>query len=202
MNLAEASAPKYLECPSGRVALISVTSTFHDCWAAGDQRPDLKGRPGVNPLRYETTHVVTEEMLDQLRKITEVVDINSENKLAVKEGFLTESGNDTLKFGQYEIATGSKPGTSTKAIKSDLERIEKSIKEALRQADYVLVSIHSHEMQGENKDKPAEFLTTIAKECIDIGAHAIIGHGPHILRGIEIYKNRPIFYSLGDFIPK
>src|SRR5690606_4156111 len=36
--------------------------------------------------------------------------------------------------------------------------------------------------------------------CIDEGAHAILGHGPHILRGIEIYKERPIFYSLGNFI--
>ena len=32
------------------------------------------------------------------------------------------------------------------------------------------------------------------------GAHAILGHGPHLLRPIEIYKDCPIFYSLGDFI--
>lgn len=199
-NLAEASAPKYLECRSGRVALISITSTFHECWAAGDQRPDVKGRPGVNPLRFETNHVITEEMLEQLKKITEVVDINAENKLAVKEGFLTENDNDTVKFGQYQFARGPKTGTFTKTIKKDFERIEKTINEALRQADYVLISIHSHEMEGDSKDQPAEFLTTFAKDCIDTGAHAVIGHGPHFLRGIEIYKNRPIFYSLGDFI--
>ena len=35
---------------------------------------------------------------------------------------------------------------------------------------------------------------------VDSGAHAYLGHGPHILRGVEVYKNRPIFYSLGDFI--
>lgn len=74
------------------------------------------------------------------------------------------------------------------------------IDEAKRQADYVLVSIHAHEMEGETKEKPAEFLKTFARACIDQGAHAVIGHGPHIVRGIEIYKNRPIFYSLGNFI--
>ena len=36
--------------------------------------------------------------------------------------------------------------------------------------------------------------------AIDQGADLFAGHGPHFLRGIEIYKNRPIFYSLGNFI--
>ena len=40
----------------------------------------------------------------------------------------------------------------------------------------------------------------MAHFCIDNGANAVVGHGPHLLRPIEIYKNRPIFYSLGDFI--
>jgi poly-gamma-glutamate synthesis protein (capsule biosynthesis protein) len=35
---------------------------------------------------------------------------------------------------------------------------------------------------------------------VDAGADAVVTSGPHVLRGIEIYKNRPIFYSLGDFI--
>lgn len=39
-----------------------------------------------------------------------------------------------------------------------------------------------------------------AHRCIDAGAHAVVGTGPHMLRPIEIYKGCPIFYSLGDFI--
>jgi poly-gamma-glutamate synthesis protein (capsule biosynthesis protein) len=35
---------------------------------------------------------------------------------------------------------------------------------------------------------------------IDSGADVVVGHGPHVLRAIEIYKEKPIFYSLGDFI--
>jgi poly-gamma-glutamate synthesis protein (capsule biosynthesis protein) len=35
---------------------------------------------------------------------------------------------------------------------------------------------------------------------IDAGADVVTGHGPHVLRGVEIYKGKPIFYSLGDFI--
>lgn len=51
-----------------------------------------------------------------------------------------------------------------------------------------MVSIHSHEMTGEDKERPAQFLQTFAKACIDAGASVVLGHGPHILRGIELYK--------------
>ncbi len=39
-----------------------------------------------------------------------------------------------------------------------------------------------------------------ARACIDAGAVVYMIHGPHQLRGVEIYKGRPIFYSLGNFI--
>ena len=35
---------------------------------------------------------------------------------------------------------------------------------------------------------------------VDAGADMFVGHGPHVLRGVEIYKGKPILYSLGDFI--
>ena len=81
----------------------------------------------------------------------------------------------------------------------DLDGNLKWVREAGRMADWVLVSFHCHE-GGKTRDEPPEFLTTFARSCIDAGAHAFIGHGPHVTRGIEIYKGRPIFYSLGNFI--
>lgn len=41
---------------------------------------------------------------------------------------------------------------------------------------------------------------TLAHTLIDAGADAIIGHHPHVVQDIEIYKNAPIFYSLGNFV--
>jgi hypothetical protein len=35
---------------------------------------------------------------------------------------------------------------------------------------------------------------------VDAGADAVVGHGPHVLRGIELYRGRPIAYSLGNFL--
>ena len=52
---------------------------------------------------------------------------------------------------------------------------------------------------GSN-ELPPDFVEEFAHRCIDAGAHAIIGHGPHLLRPVEVYKKRPIFYSLGDFL--
>lgn len=72
--------------------------------------------------------------------------------------------------------------------------------EAQLQADYIMISIHSHQISGDAKENPAEFLKEFARRCIDKCAHAIVGHGPHLLRPIEVYKGCPIFYSLGDFI--
>ena len=39
-----------------------------------------------------------------------------------------------------------------------------------------------------------------SRQVIDAGADAVIGHGPHVLRGIEFYQGRPIVYSLGNFV--
>lgn len=199
-NLAEASQPKYLDCPSGRVALIAVTSTFHDSWVAGDQRPDMIGRPGINPLRYSTTYRLPSDQLEQLRNIAKGIGINAKHEQRVKEGYAVASDDGQVLFGDYRFAEGTMPGYTTKPLERDVQRIHKAIKEAERSADYVLVSLHAHEMAGDDKSAPAEFIKTFSRSCIDAGAHAVIGHGPHILRGIEIYKQRPIFYSLGNFI--
>lgn len=47
---------------------------------------------------------------------------------------------------------------------------------------------------------PADFIVAFAHEVIDAGADVFVGHGPHVLRGVETYRNKPIFYSLGNFI--
>jgi len=63
----------------------------------------------------------------------------------------------------------------------------------------VIVTIHAHE-PGNWSEEPADFLPKLAHEVIDAGADEFVGHGPHQVRGVEVYKGRPIFYSLGNFI--
>lgn len=199
-NLAEASKPVYLDCPSGRVALIAAVSTFHESAIAGEQRRDCQGRPGVNPLRFNEVFTVSSEKIATLKSIAQMSGINNYSDLMIKEGFMKPSQEGDFLFGKHIFREGKEEGRYTSPHEGDMARIIKSISEAERQADYVIVSIHSHEMSGMSKEKPDKFLETFSRRCIDAGAHAILGHGPHILRGIEIYRNRPIFYSLGNFI--
>jgi poly-gamma-glutamate synthesis protein (capsule biosynthesis protein) len=48
-------------------------------------------------------------------------------------------------------------------------------------------------------EDPADFWIDFARAAVDAGCDAVFGHGPHVTLGIEIYKGRPIFYSLANF---
>lgn len=48
--------------------------------------------------------------------------------------------------------------------------------------------------------EPRGSLRRWARAVLDAGADAVVGHGPHVLRGVEFYRGKPIFYSLGNFL--
>jgi poly-gamma-glutamate capsule biosynthesis protein CapA/YwtB (metallophosphatase superfamily) len=199
-NLAEATAPRYLETPAGRVAVISVCSTLHETAIAGQQRVDMPGRPGINPLRFATTYTLPRAELDALAALAATSNVNSRNHMMVKEGHAEPPPAGVIQFGDLRFREGPAGGVITTARPDDVARVTAAISEARRQADRVVVSLHAHEQLGEDKAIAADFVEAFCRACIDEGAHAVIGHGPHVLRGIEIYCGRPIFYSLGNFI--
>ena len=88
----------------------------------------------------------------------------------------------------------------TTANGKDIAAMVRWVKEARGLSDIVLVSLHAHEQMPENKELPAEFIGAFARAMIDAGADLVVGHGPHMLRGMELYQGKPIFYSLGNFI--
>ncbi len=199
-HLGDASRPAYLECDHARVALIAASSSFHESGAAGAQSADMQGRPGLNPLRYVTRYHVEQKHFDALQQIAQATTINAALERGIKNGYRNPPAPGTQTFGGLSFVCSDKNGVHTHPLPVDMERIAGEIEEARKQADYVLVSIHAHEADGADSTKPAEFLRIFAHNCIDAGADGIIGHGPHELRGIEIYNGKPIFYSLGNFI--
>ena len=186
-NLARARAPAYLETRDGRIAFISVSTSFADHMRAGPARKDLKGRPGLNPLRYTTTYTVPAARLAELRELRSRLRLGGSEAADRVQIF----GN-TFKAGS-DYAVDSDPNPQ------DLAEIVAQITDAKRQANWVIVSSHSHE-GGAIRDVPAPFVEKWARAAIDAGADVWLGHGPHVLRGVEVYKGKPIFYSLGDFI--
>ncbi len=198
-NLAEASAPRYLETKNGRVALISVNYNFDPSMMAGKQSPRVPGRPGINGLRLEQHIELPKEDLEYIKRIAKITNINAEKEITRKEGYYAELSDNECELGALKFTLGNEPKYVVEVNKSDLERVDTAIYEAQLQADYIIISVHSHQVGKDAKENPAEFLKDFAHHCIDVGAHAIIGHGPHLLRPIEVYKDCPIFYSLGDF---
>lgn len=91
------------------------------------------------------------------------------------------------------------PGFTTECVASDVEEISCWVGEARCRADLVVVSVHSHE-PGPVPEEPGEFLRAFAHRMIDDGADVVVGHGPHFLRGIELHRGKPIFYSLGNVV--
>ena len=81
----------------------------------------------------------------------------------------------------------------------DLSEILAAIKQAKRNSDFVIATIHAHD-PGNWSDRPPDFLEELARKAIDAGGDQFVGHGPHQLRGLEIYKGKPIFYSLANFV--
>jgi len=196
-NLADATMAAFIECSEGRVALIGATSSFHDSDAAGNQRTDMMGRPGVNPLRHKSIYQVSEENFEYLQKVARESGINDYHNQAIKEGYLLPREN--FNFANVEFVKGESNLLRTYPLEKDLARITNAIIEARKQSDHVMVSIHSHQFSDGEKKNPAEFIRIFSKSCIDAGATIVVGHGPHIVRGIETYKNGVIFYSLGNF---
>ncbi|MBL0311552.1 MAG: CapA family protein [Holophagaceae bacterium] len=89
-------------------------------------------------------------------------------------------------------------------LESDVMAMEDDVILAKRRSDVLLVSLHNHDVTHHRaygiQDATPPNDEIMFRRAVDAGADFVIGTGPHVLRGIEIYKGKPIFYSLGDFI--
>lgn len=102
------------------------------------------------------------------------------------------------------MATGTRPGVNHVAMHDntvdapDAARVLGAIRTASSRSR-VIVYQHDHYWAPDWHDTP-DWKIAWCRQCIDAGAIAFISHGVPLLHGIEIYKGRPIFYGLGNFI--
>ncbi|MDP1857964.1 MAG: CapA family protein [Gemmatimonadaceae bacterium] len=185
-NLGAASRPGYLETPKGRVAFIGLATSFTPMSRAGDPRPDMVGRPGMNALRLEVSYEADSATFESLR--------------AAAAGFsgnpVSASASPQVRLLTQTVRRGTQTRTITTVNAKDEARILREIRNASALADYVVVTGHSHQASVV----PPAWLQEWAHKCLDAGATAYVMQGPHLLRGIEIYKGKPIFYSLANFV--
>ncbi len=199
-DLNEASAYVLVGDGDNKAALISICSTFNDAARAGNPSDTVPGRPGLNPLRFSTTYHITSEHMKALKEISAGTHIDGRRNRSRAGGYTPYPPEGCFGFGDYTFCESDKEGKITKVNPVDMERTVKTIKEALKECENVIVNIHSHEIKHDTDDEPDDFLIEFAHKCIDAGASAVIGTGTHQLKAIELYKEKPIFYSLGNFI--
>lgn len=199
-NLQEASAPAYLDTKSGRVALVSVCTTFEPCMMAGEQSKRTPGRPGINGVRISKEIVLPKDAFEYAKEIGEKSGINAGTVSMRSEGYLPPLPDGVCEIGLQRFVCGEKYGVNGIINEIDKKRLESSVREASLHADYVILSIHTHDIASPKKEDNPPYIEKLAHDMIDFGADAVICHGPHLLRPIEVYKERPIFYSLGDFV--
>ncbi len=89
-------------------------------------------------------------------------------------------------------------------LAADVQAMEDDVVLAARHHDLVVVALHNHDRShhrayGIQDTTPAND-EVMYRRAVDAGADLVIGTGPHVLRGVEIYRGAPIFYSLEDFI--
>jgi len=126
--------------------------------------------------------------------------------VAMASGFIADGAS----------ATAARPGVNELRIQGnapnpeDAQRILRSIRDAKQRAEFVMVSQHNHvfdkpfaTIMAERLPErlvPPEWLKKWTHAEVDAGADIIVMHGAPLLHGVEIYRDRPIFFDLGNFI--
>ncbi len=201
-NAEQAAAPRYYTSPKGKVALVSMASTFRPTTEALPVSSEVpRGRPGINGLKVSETFLLDQEAFQQVAQLA------CQFSGAAACAATPPAGPVNL-FGSRIRQAAAEESAFTHVYdmdSGDLERILSGVRAAKPTARYLVVSIHAHEHKSDEDppgswEVPGEFLRTLAHQAIDNGADAFVTTGIHHVAGIELYRGRPIFYGLGNFV--
>ncbi len=91
---------------------------------------------------------------------------------------------------------GRAPTVLTAPVETDLQRLTSDVRNAQQSVDRVVVSIH----WGIPGQDVCDYQRTVGHAAIDAGASIVVGHGPHSVHPVEMYRGKPIFYSVGNLV--
>ncbi|WP_146553149.1 CapA family protein [Rummeliibacillus sp. SL167] len=206
-SIEEARQPRFLDTPLGRIGIIATSTTRSEVFAASSAGAGIAARPGLNPLRWGQAYVLPEKEFEELKKIDQLLGTAQSRLEGLKVETWPIPGPDEFKFGSLfegnlQIEKGEYAHVRTFIKEKDAKATLNSIKDASKRSDLTILSLHTHEGINENwySPYPPAFVEEFARKAIDAGATAVIGHGAHLLRGVEIYKGKPIFYNIGSLL--
>lgn len=127
------------------------------------------------------------------------------NAVGPREGWATshKAGVSYVQIlTHHEPSPRATPGLPAKVYTfpepDSLEEMQGLIRELKKQCDIALVALHKGMVHTHGEIQMYE--RPLAHAAIDAGADAVIGHHAHILRGIEVYRGKPIYHNLGNFV--
>lgn len=91
---------------------------------------------------------------------------------------------------------GAPPIIVTTPDPEELAAMERDVHALRERVDIVVLSCH---WGVSSSPEPADYQRVLARKAIEAGADLVMGHHPHVLQPIEIFRGKPIFYSLGNF---
>jgi poly-gamma-glutamate synthesis protein (capsule biosynthesis protein) len=199
-DLDQASFPGFMQTDKGTVAIVSAyaNADFLFQQAMNASRSGCIGKPGVNGARVD--YVMDPNTWDTLKNNLRKVGI----WVAEYPWWTEQFGGETFQMMGHYFVKGREPGTyaSTQMRQLDLERNVRAVQEAAGMADWVIFGCHDHSpstrVDAEGKPNPSRAVETFVKACMDAGADVYFGTGgAGSYQGIEIYRNKPIFWNIG-----
>lgn len=192
---AAARAAVYLETPRGRVGVVAAASTFTPMSEAGNTEDHIRARPGISAIRARPVVVVPAPEMAAMQALAQALGASD-----TLDSWFSRSDTE-LRFGEQRFRLGKAAGLVHDVDESDRREVLRAIRSARQLADFVAFTLHAHESaSGSGQDpRPAAFVQSLLREAVDSGADLATVTGPHVLRGVEIYRGKPLFYGLGSF---
>ncbi len=102
-----------------------------------------------------------------------------------------------LALSDFDVAAAATPDGYSVVMKVDTDCLPQQVAEARSNCDVLVVSVH---WGIDYINFWTERQQMIGEICIDNGADLVLGHHPHVLQDIKLYKGKPIVYSMGGFV--
>lgn len=206
-DLQEARRAQVGITPKGAIGVVGMYSIDPSSNPPPTRYSDARaGSPGLNPLHVTPYNIVSADQMKALKGIRDAVySHRPEVRVPVMPAPENEPAAQLRLFGTW-YKVGDKVGSISYTIdQRDLNGILQSIRSGKQHSDFMIVAIHCHQnsfsYQAYSHDNQTpDFLVDLAHKAIDNGADVFVGHGIHTLRGVEIYKGKPIFYGVSNFV--
>lgn len=188
---------------SGRpVAVVAMDGgPGPDFMYAADGKEGRPARPGVNRLGVSQRIEVDGPAFEQLAAIRDqvgytAIDLANDSQPDDRPNLDPEK---EIAIARAVFRRSERCGRSVNIDAVDLERNLGAIAAAAKDGSLVVAYLHHHHWAPDWYQVPG-WVSGVARACIDAGASLFVSHGAPVLQPIEIYRGRPIFYSLGNFI--